>query len=392
VASSSPTASLHNIRAWARDAGLELVQAVPAGELSEEIPRLSAWQQAGYAAGMTYMCRPPELLTNPSRLLDSVRTVLCFAVSYRSDPAPARPSGFGRVARYAWGRDYHEVIPQRLGVMARRMEAEIGEGFQCRYFSDAVPLLERAWASKARLGFIGKNTLLIRPGTGSFTFLAEMLVNVDVEDEAPLIPLPGKCGSCSRCLSACPTGAFRNPYDLDAGRCISYLTIEKRGAHTLAERQAIGEWIFGCDVCQEVCPFNAAPLKRISPKREADPFRAECGSGPILPLPGVLAITTDGDFRARFSGSPILRTKREGLLRNAAAVAVNTGADRMTALLVARAGDDPSPIVRRTALWAAWTLGAREGQNRGLFERCRDVALRDPDSGVREEAAALTAW
>jgi epoxyqueuosine reductase len=193
-------------------------------------------------------------------------------------------------------------------------------------------------------------------------------------------------------MTSCPTGALRNPYELDARRCISYLTIEKRGVHSIEEREAIGEWIFGCDVCQDVCPFNAAPLKRIAPRRSLDPFLSECGAGPLLPLPAVLKLATAGEFRARFAGSPILRAKREGLLRNAAAVAVNTRAISMIPVLLERASQDESPVIRRTALWAAWTLGALEGQNRGLFNHCRDTALRDSDQGVRDEAAALQAW
>jgi epoxyqueuosine reductase len=265
-----PSIPFSHLQALAVAHGLSVVGIADGETLHSDMKRLREWQSEGYSGSMTYMQRDPGLLASPQRLFEQVRSVVVVGVHY--DRAPRRPlqPGFGRVARYAWGRDYHTAMREHLHTFVRRVESEIGASIAYRAFSDSVPLLERALGRSAGLGFIGKNTMLIVPRAGSFMFLGEVLWDLEVCDvpqvatPEPAVASAGKshCGTCSRCLDRCPTGAFVSEYTLDARRCISYLTIEKRGVLSIEERGWIGEWIFGCDVCQDVCPFNVLSIKK----------------------------------------------------------------------------------------------------------------------------------
>jgi epoxyqueuosine reductase len=248
-----------------------------------------------------------------------------------------------------------------------------------------VPLLERAVAHKAGVGFIGKNTMLIVPRAGSFMFLGEILWDLEVRDLDPL-PLAGdaNCGTCSRCLVKCPSQAFVSERVLDARRCISYLTIEKRDALSWQERAWLGEWLFGCDVCQEVCPFNSRSL-RLQSGADVAEFSPEHGAGQALSLRDVLTIRDDASFVARFGGSPIMRTKRTGLLRNAAVVAANTEAVELVGTLMEVALRDPAPLVRQHAVWAYCKLARLDGVGRETIDNVLRLTGDDPASEVGAE-------
>lgn len=298
-------------------AGLDIhsMQSIP--NLAADQQRLQQWQEKGHAADMRFMQYPPHVYTDLQMLLPSAKSVVSFAIAYPREQAQPVEAGYGKVARYAWEEDYHQVLPIRMEAFVKNVEQYLGRKIQYRILVDAAPLLERAVASQAKLGFVGKNTLLIRKKFGSFFFLAELLWNLEclqpVEQSEQ-----GSCGSCQKCQQACPTQALQ-PYELNANRCISYLTIEKKGPFTAWERQAIGEWIFGCDICQEVCPFNGVPIRnRISKPKY--PF------GPVLSLEEIFHIRSQREFLERFHGSAITRARKSGLMRNALAVAANTKA------------------------------------------------------------------
>ena len=234
-----------------------------------------SWIERGSAAGMAYMTADPSSRLEPRARFSGARSVLSLGISYYQGPVPPKPgAAYGRVARYAWGEDYHPLILQRLDALKERLPGVLGADIQAQSAIDTRPLLERALARQAGLGFVGKNTVLIVPRhgpgsfhVGSFVFLAELLIDADVDDPAP--PVTAGCGSCTRCQTICPTAAFDGPYKLNAGRCIAYLTIENKGWIPREMRAPIGDWLFGCDLCQDVCPFNARvrdPLARV-PRR-----------------------------------------------------------------------------------------------------------------------------
>lgn len=317
--------------------GLVLVGCLAADDASHALSlqreHLSDWQQRGYGGEMQYMLRPPEHYTRLEHLLSGVRSILLVAAPYTRAAVPPLPAGCGRIARYAWGRDYHRALKKNL---TRAVEQVIGNqavnGTDYRIFTDAVPLLERALGAAAALGFIGRNSLLIHPSTGSYNFLAEALLKLDIEPDIAGAGFPGRadssdkraapaagCGSCRRCIPACPTNAIVGDGQVDSRRCISYLTIEKKTAFSKWESEAIGDWLFGCDICQEVCPFNSSP-----DGAALSAFDAEEGAGPFIELGSVFSLRTDEEFARRFAGTPLMRAGRLGLLRNAISVAVNT--------------------------------------------------------------------
>jgi epoxyqueuosine reductase len=290
--------------------------------------------------------------------------------------APAIP--VGRVERYAWGGDYHAVIEERLETFRQGLTAAWGPGVLSRPAVDAQPLLERAFARRGGLGFIGKNTNLIRPGVGSFLFLADVLVNLDLPPDRPL---PQGCGGCVQCAAVCPTGALAVPFSLDARRCVSFHTIENRGGIPRDLRPGMGSWLFGCDDCQEVCPFNARAKETLWPE-----FRADRGPGAWVPLRDILEARTREVFQSRFGKTSLARAKRAGLVRNACVVAANRGhVDQLRPLLEDCLRHDAEAVVRGHA---AWALGRGLGTAaRPLLERALSA---ETDASVRDELTA--AW
>ncbi|HEU4391198.1 MAG TPA: tRNA epoxyqueuosine(34) reductase QueG [Blastocatellia bacterium] len=364
------------IKSAASRLGFDLAGVSRIEPFTRDAEALFAWCEAGHAAGMDYMSRRPDLLADPSQLAPHTLSIIALAVNYYS-PVPEfhHEHRFGRIARYAWGLDYHDVVKPRLARLGQQLSGIAGREVRWRAFVDAVPLLERAAAARAGLGFFGKNTNLLQPRRGSWFFIAELLVDIDLPADAPEIRI--SCGSCHRCLDACPTDAFAGPYVLDSRRCISYLTIENKGSISRQLREGLGEWVFGCDVCQEVCPFN-----RFSSGRAWDELSPEAGPGPLLDLCDVLAIETTEEFRARFAGTALMRPRRRGLLRNAAVVAANVGCTASVPMLTERVEHDPEPLIRSHALWALSKLDPP----RAILLAQR--ALRqDPDHSVQREAS-----
>lgn len=313
---------------------------------------LKNWQEAGFAGEMSYMNRPPDFLLDAKKFLPGLKSVACFLINYSTNPFPTNspvPTGFARVARYAWGRDYHKSLRKRLKTFVQLISATLPtpSTFHARVFSDSVPLLERALIVEATSGFVGKNTMFIVPSVGSFTFLAEVFFNVEVTEVPATRPSKGHCGSCSGCLANCPTKAFSAPYQLDARRCISYLTIEKRTQFTEWESAAIGDWIFGCDVCQEVCPFN----RNVKAGAVLEEFSPKSGKGSLLDLGRILQLRSSAEFIKQFGGTALMRAGREALIRNACCVAANTKAQALSPLLKECLKDE-SEIVGTAAEWA----------------------------------------
>ncbi len=332
-------AYLHTLAAAA---GLDLISALPAGP-APDFDRYQAWLDQGHAAGMTYLARPDavERRADPRRLLPAAQTVLIVACSYAGPPLPALPALHGRVSRYAWGPDYHQDLLHRLEKLIQSLQNETGP-FPSRCAVDTAAILERSWARAAGLGWIGRHTNLIHPQLGSYLFLGVALLALPLPEIQPT-PLPDRCGNCTRCLDACPTGALVAPHQLDARRCLSYLTIEHRGALPLELRSSLGDRLFGCDACQEACPWNRRPTAA----HQTDPLPALA----TLELTGLLQ-QDEAAFRTRFRTTPLWRATWEGLARNAAVVLGNQHDPAARPALQQAAQMHPSPLVREHALWA----------------------------------------
>jgi epoxyqueuosine reductase len=285
--------------------------AVAAAEVHEHAAALGTWLQKGRHASMSWMEREPEKRCDPRLLLPGCRSVVALAMNYW--PGRGRGGGGGRVARYAWGRDYHRVIGRKAALLASWLTDTTGEAaISC---VDISPVLERGWAERAGLGWIGKNSNLITREFGSWLLLAEILTSAEMVPDSG--PHRSYCGSCSACIAACPTGAIVADGVVDANLCISYWTIEHRGDIPESMRPLIGDWMFGCDICQEVCPWNikfARPTAGSTLERRADLQS--------LDPEKMLGLQEDG-FRARYSGSALMRAKWEGLRRNALIVRDN---------------------------------------------------------------------
>jgi epoxyqueuosine reductase len=354
----------------AREAGFDLIGVGVAEPLREGGERLRRWQEAGMSADMGYMQRPVELLSNPKKLQKSARSVVSLGVSYYPGDHPEIAEGGGRVARYAWGRDYHEVIKERLFRLRGELEEALGGRIKARGFTDAVPLLERSAAQHAGLGFFGRNSCLINGDVGSYFFIADLIVDLEIEPDPPAT---GTCGRCTRCMSRCPTGAIKASGVVDARLCISYLTIENKGEIPRGLRKQVGDWAFGCDVCQEVCPYN----KTKATKSRWPEFSAGAGAGPYLEIEEILGIRTDEEFEGRFAGTPLTRPGREGLLRNCCVAAGNLGLRSAVPALVRALREDRSPLVRGHAAWALGEIGGAEEALRGATRTEEDPWCRE---------------
>jgi epoxyqueuosine reductase len=366
------------IKHAARELGFNVAGITSVEPLARDDQAYREWREAGFAAGMGYMTRRPELHAQPRVLAPHALSLITLAVDYYADAQIfEHEHRYGRVARYAWGLDYHGVVKPKLQALVGKIEHIASRPIHARCFVDAAPLLERAAAARAGIGFFGKNTNLLQPRSGSWFFLSEILLDLELPADDHQIKI--SCGSCHRCIDACPTDAFAGPYRLDSRRCISYLTIENNGAIPPELRMGMGDWIFGCDVCQDVCPFN-----RFASQTEWPEFHPNAGVGPRLDLVEVLSIATDEEFRARFRGTALTRPKRRGLLRNAAIVAANVEATAAVPSLVARMESDPEPLIRSHSLWA---LAQLDPPRAGLIA---ERALKtDADPSVREEAETI---
>jgi len=314
--------------------------------------RFSAALAEGRHAEMQWLARNADKRRDPALVLPGVRSVVVLAVSYapsaKASVAETGGRGRGEVARYARHADYHEVLAGPLRELAALLDELGGPSTRSLWYVDTGPILERDLAQRAGVGFVGKHTNLISRRLGNWFFLAEILTTAEL---APDDPEVNRCGSCSRCLSACPTGALPAPFTLDARRCISYLTIELKGSIPPEFRPLLGNRIYGCDDCLAVCPWNRFA-------REASLLRAH--ARPDLDQPDLLALLEldDASFRARFAGTPFLRTKRRGLLRNVCVALGNVGGPEALPALE-RARHDPEPLIAEHAAWAIGEIGRR---------------------------------
>lgn len=340
---------------------------------SDGFSKLVQWIDAGYSAEMAYFADRLEAYRHPSGVLEGCRTLIAMALPYAT--SNHHPGSGGKVARYAWsGVDYHDVIHRSMRTIRRRV-AEVYPESNVRGIVDTAPLMEREIAQAAGLGWRGKNTLLLNKKRGSYFFLSCILIDIDLRPDAPEDDFAasspnGHCGTCTACIDACPTDAFVQPGVLDARRCISYLTIEHRGPIPRHLRRGVGDWIFGCDVCQEVCPWN---------RRRGAQRRSEESSDWARIDPTSLFEMDEDQFRNRFRKTPMWRTRRRGMLRNAAIVIGNTHpAGGLRAIEIGLM--DPDPIVRGACIWALGSLSPQD-----LRQRLTMMLPAESDANVIEE-------
>jgi epoxyqueuosine reductase len=331
------------IREQARQCGFELAGVARAEPVPERL-WFHEWVDHGFAADMRYLTdRRADVRNDPRNLLPSAQSVICVGKLYNS-PWPSSAGFHERawISRYAWGDDYHDVLRRGLERLDESVRQAAGPGYESKICVDTAPLLERSYARLAGLGWIGKNTCLINQQGGSWFFLGELLVSLAIDPDEPP---PDRCGTCTRCIDACPTAAIVPGglgYTVDSGRCISYFTIELRGAVPEPRRAAIGSHVFGCDICQDVCPWN-----RRSPITEDPQFQPRHFAPPLESL---AEITEDG-FRAMFRGTPVTRARYTGFLRNVAVAMGNSGDVRFRTPLEGLAASTDA-VVAEHAAWA----------------------------------------
>ncbi len=313
-------------------------------------PQFAEWLTEGRHGEMNYLARNAEKRVDPQLVLRDAKTIITLAVAYAGDkarPETSEADSQGVVARYARFADYHDVIGRQLKSLTELVNEVGGPGTRSLWYVDTGPVLERDLAQRAGLGFTGKHTNLISRRLGNWIFLSQILTTLELPPDAPE---KNHCGSCARCLAACPTAAITAPFQLDARRCISYLTIELKGSIPVELRPAMGNRIYGCDDCLAVCPWNRFAREG---KMMAAHARADLSAPTLLEL---LALDEPG-FRRKFEGTPMLRTKRRGLLRNVCVALGNTG-DRAALPALARAASDPEPLIAEHARWAVERIEA----------------------------------
>jgi epoxyqueuosine reductase len=374
-----PREAASRVKARALELGFEAVGIAAAGPL-EASAHYQAWLAAGRHGEMRYLASPKHRARRdePERLLHGLRSVVCVALCHEPDRDAARDERLGRIARYAVGEDYHRVMRDRLFGLARWMERELLPGSRALWYSDTGAILERGWAERAGLGWVGKHAGLLSESIGSWFLLGEILVDRELWPDRPLDH--ERCGTCRRCLDGCPTAAIVAPYQVDARRCISYLTIELKGAIPVELRPLVGDWVFGCDVCQEVCPWN-----RFAPPAREARFHARALEG--WTLERFLTLDQAG-FEALFAGSPVRRAHRAGFLRNVCVALGNRAEPAAAPALMRSLAQDPEPLVRRHAAWALGEMARRNGALDEIPRALRASLAQDPSDEVRGEARA----
>jgi epoxyqueuosine reductase len=332
-----------------RARGFSLAGIAPATD-ADGFDHFRGWLARGYHGEMDYLSRLADERRHPNSVLETVRSVLMVAMEYGERGAEDRPA---QVAKFAHGPDYHRFVWDRLNDLADWLMRE-EPGSSALGVADTAPLLERDFARRAGLGWVGKNTMLINKHRGSFFFLGALLTDLVLTPDEPYAA--NHCGTCTACLDACPTAAFPEPGVLDARRCISYLTIELRSPIPVDLREPVGPWLFGCDDCQDVCPWNhrtgGGPV----------PFPVDPGLAALDPIE-LLGLTEEA-FRRRFRGTAFFRTRRSGLLRNAAIVLGNVGDRRALPALEVAAGDEDE-VIRDAAAWAIERIRERNPERAG---------------------------
>ena len=362
------------VRARAYSCGFDIVGIAGADEFTSDRDAALERIRKGQMDGLPWYTESGVMRgTSPEELLPGARSIICLGLSYWQDedqdknrdeneeeggPNSAQsaraPGATGRIARYAWARDYHRVMKRRMRELVRALERDLSSEVSARWYVDDGPMLDRAAANRAGVGWFGKNSNILNPQFGSWVFLGQIITNLDLDPDAPLAK---SCGTCTRCIDDCPTGAIVAPYVVDNARCISFLTIENRSAIPREMRQLMRDWVFGCDICQDVCPVNR---KARQPGQPIPPTGTQESGGNMVKLDPVdLLQMSDGDFVQRFAGTSIMRAKRAGMQRNAC-VALGNSADETAVPALSVALETLEPLVRGHAAWALGRIGGRQ--------------------------------
>jgi len=350
---------------------------VTSAEPPQSFPTYIRWLEQGRHGSMQYLEveRAVERRANPALIMSEVRSIIVVGMRYsdpKTLPLDASENLRGRVASYAWGKDYHELIQSRLSLLVEFLDSRINQKLAGKVYTDTGPILERDFAVRAGLGWQGKNTCLIEPGSGSYYLLGEILTSLALEPDDPYPT--DRCGTCRRCIEACPTECILSDRTIDARRCISYLTIENKGSIPLELRPQLGNWVFGCDICQQVCPWNI----RFAGDHSEDALQPDFGIAQP-DLPGELQLTPL-DFNKRFKDSPIKRARRRGYLRNVAVALGNSKSPRAIPILENALNNDPEPLVRAHSAWALGQIATGKARH-ALFA----AMTREEDSQVKIE-------
>ena len=365
------------IKNKALEIGFDLTAVSPIGQFPEN-QFYKQWLAKGYAGKMGYLEKNSEKRADINEVLPGAKSIICCAVNYNTDNPYSTEldespdiDGLSRgwISRYAWGDDYHDSILKMLETLNDYCKETFAETFNSKYYVDTGPVLEKVYSKYSGIGWIGKNTCLINQGAGSWLFLGEIITDMELEYDSEA---PDRCGTCTRCIDACPTDAIVRPYVLDATKCISYLTIELKETIPKELREGMENNIYGCDICQDVCPWNKEA--DVTGNREFQPR-----DGLFSPQLSKIAGLSPGEFSKLFKGSPIKRTKRRGLIRNALIAIGNSGSAEFIDQ-VKTALTDEEPLVRAAAVWAYWKIAADDS-----IEELSLMLESEPDSIVVQE-------
>lgn len=368
----SPGELTRRIKTKAHDVGFQHV-GITTPDPPEHLDTYLNWLSAGHHANMTWISTKEarQRRANPRQILPECKSILCLGIHYLPAPNEQKKIGEGQIASYALGNDYHNVLPERLKSIIAFIENQLGYPVPNRWYTDTGPLLEKELAQRAGIGWIGKNSNLINPKSGSYFFLAEILLGVELVPDPPFST--DHCGSCTRCIAACPTDCILPDRTLDAGRCISYLTIELKDEIPAEMRPKLGHWVFGCDICQQVCPWN----QRFALSDVDAAFAPRLG---VLPVYLKDEITLDAQsFNRKYKGSPIKRAKRRGYLRNIAIALGNYAAPDST-LALSKSLKDNEELIRKHAAWALGQIG-----NQTAYDSLNSSLISERNLSVREE-------
>lgn len=342
-----------------------------------------SWLKQGRHGEMGYLAteRAKSRRFDPGLILPGCKSILVLGWPHVIPNIPGqiledeRYRLTGRIASYAWGEDYHDVIPLKINKLVDFIEEQVGEKIPNRWYTDTGPIMERDLAQQAGLGWVGKNTCLINPRSGSYFLLAELFLGIELEVDKPFSA--DRCGSCTRCIQACPTGCILGDRTIDASRCISYLTIELKGAIPAELRPQIENWVFGCDICQQVCPWN----QRFATPPESDQVDVHLAQPELI---SELALSPQA-FNDKFKGSPVKRTKRRGYLRNVAVAIGNSGTTSGVPQLIETLKSEHEPLVRGHAAWSLGRIGnqqARDALKTALIDEQDPYVLEEIHSGL----------